>query len=485
MNFLSKIFFVVFVCLAAQSFGQFPNGYTPAKVDSLACVAAMHVLDNRYDQLKAGFDSEYKKQYVELYKLLHESRKEELESGYYFVGDSIQAFLQAILKEIQSSNQGLKAQDVQVLVARSSVPNASTYPDGYIIFNLGLLAQMESEDQIAAVFCHELAHHQLKHGSKSIKKHFDALYSKSGQEKIKEIKKSADDAEALEKAEAYLKAVQFNQKRHSRDHESEADSLALVYLKNTRYKPTEMVCMLQLLDVLDSVRYTPCFQLEQVFHFETYGFKKSWLAAEQTMFSDVKSIAQTNWENDSLKTHPDCKHRAAMIARQLDSRVETIPCGSNQNFARLKSVAALECISANFTFKQADLSLFQTLNLLKQWPNNIFLHAMVGENLNTMHLARKNHRFSDYVLPPKRDLPQEFLPFSRFLNNLSHAELGQLAFRYLDRCPAGYLTDEHFLFTKMLAAKNTMRTRELTELKEMYRRQFPKGKYKLEIAEWK
>ena len=48
---------------------------------------------------------------------------------------------------------------VQLTIVRDPLPNAWVYPHGSIVVHAGLLASMKSEDELAAVLSHEIAHH--------------------------------------------------------------------------------------------------------------------------------------------------------------------------------------------------------------------------------------------------------------------------------------------------------------------------------------
>jgi Zn-dependent protease with chaperone function len=475
------VLFSLLFCFALKTQAQLSSEFTPFGVDTLDKVRSIRSLRTHYETIFGSLPKEYEKHYKELYENLLDYHEHEINHNYYSFEPKVVRYLNRILEEIISKNPGLKDIGVRLLVARSSVPNASAYPDQHVVVHLGLVSAMKNESQVAAVICHELAHLKMKHSHQAIKKHFDALYSKEGKRKIKEISRSGDDSYA--RAEQYLEELETSRTRHSRHYEAEADSLALVYLRNTGYAPQEMIDMLHILDEVDSLRFTPKFDLVRVFGFEGYPFKKGWLEEEQVLFGKAKSVAAQNWENDSIKTHPDCALRAATTLRQLgQQKGGKVNLQGDELFEQVKLFAQYEMVAANAELHNVEFSLFEALNLLKEKPKDAYLHGMVGLQLNTIFSAVKSHRLSEVVLLPRRDLPSEFLPFVRFLNQITMSDAAQLSYRYLDRQEAVCLQNELFLFAKLQAAKNCGRTAEFATLKEAYRKNFPKGKYKENIA---
>jgi hypothetical protein len=56
---------------------------------------------------------------------------------------------------------------VNVKIIKSAIPNASTYSNGTIIINTGLLSVLDSEDELIAILTHEISHFVLDHSVQS------------------------------------------------------------------------------------------------------------------------------------------------------------------------------------------------------------------------------------------------------------------------------------------------------------------------------
>ena len=474
------IFFIFahFYALNAQN----STNYTPLADDIQQKSVSVDKINEQYKAILQGLSSEYKDKYKELYKDMQKEKIKYITSNTYLFNDTIQQYFKGILTEINRGNPSIAPSNLQFYVSRDYSPNALTSLDGSIAFNLSLLANCQNESQVAFIICHELAHKKLQHPARSVRKMFDVLYSKEGQNKMKEIANS--EFNAYDKATEYLQNAVYNNRRHGREYEEQADSVALTFLLNTRYNPQESASALLMLDQIDSLMFTPNFDLIQIFGTPQYPFKKSWIEEEETMFSGGKRVFDGQMNKDSAKTHPSCISRARLMTNYLKNNANQSATNSNQNdatFANIQAKAEFETLIAAYDFDNVDYALFQTLKSLQTKPNNIFLNAFVGQCLNAVYEGQKQHKLSKIVSIPAKTQPKNYLPFLRFLNNMSLSEIATVNYNYLEKQNKNALKDEFFLFTYLTAAKNANKTEVVKAHKSLYLKAFPKGDY-LEIV---
>jgi len=100
--------------------------------------------------------------------------------------------------------------------------NAFCAPGGYIYFCTALIKYLESEDQLAGVMGHEMAHADLRHST-------DALTSQYGLSVLFDIVFGKDKGQLLRVA-AQIKLLQY-----SRENESESDMYSVTWLYHTAY----------------------------------------------------------------------------------------------------------------------------------------------------------------------------------------------------------------------------------------------------------
>lgn len=99
--------------------------------------------------------------------------------------------------------------------------NAFCAPGGYIYVYTGLIKYLDSEDDLAGVMGHEIAHAALRHSTRQLTK----LYGISA---LVAIATGKSEPGMLEQIALSLVSLQF-----SRDHEKEADAHSVIYLCET------------------------------------------------------------------------------------------------------------------------------------------------------------------------------------------------------------------------------------------------------------
>ena len=127
----------------------------------------------------------------------------------------------------------------QVTLVRSEQANAFCLPGGKIVVFTGILPHTKTEDGLAAVMGHEMAHAIARHGSQRL------LRTSLAQTILAGAQFSLTDLEpqqryavmaALGAGAQYGVLLPF-----SRDHETEADEMGLLYMARAGYNPEEAI----------------------------------------------------------------------------------------------------------------------------------------------------------------------------------------------------------------------------------------------------
>ena len=123
-------------------------------------------------------------------------------------------------------------------VINNSVPNAWALPGGKIAINRGLLTELQSEAELAAVLGHEIVHAAAKHGAKGVQR---GLLLQGAV--IAATIAARDQAYAnLAQMGASVGAQLINQK-YGRDAEREADLYGMRYMSRAGYDPQGAVAL--------------------------------------------------------------------------------------------------------------------------------------------------------------------------------------------------------------------------------------------------
>jgi len=103
--------------------------------------------------------------------------------------------------------------------------NAFATPGGYIYVYTGLIKFLDTEDQLAGVMGHEIAHADLRHSTRQ-------MTSSYGVATLLSVATGSAEPGAVQQVLSGLTSLKF-----SRNHETEADTYSVNYLCNTKYDP--------------------------------------------------------------------------------------------------------------------------------------------------------------------------------------------------------------------------------------------------------
>jgi predicted Zn-dependent protease len=127
----------------------------------------------------------------------------------------------------------------EFVVLDSSVPNAWALPGGKIAVNRGLLVELDSEAELAAVLGHEIVHAAARHGARAMQRGILL----QGAVLVAGVAVSGDYAN-LAVGAAGVGAQLINQ-RHGRDAELESDFYGMQYMSRAGYDPQAAVSLQQ------------------------------------------------------------------------------------------------------------------------------------------------------------------------------------------------------------------------------------------------
>ncbi|MFT3682908.1 MAG: M48 family metalloprotease [Ferruginibacter sp.] len=429
---LKQIFsYCLLYLLCTTAAAQPVYNYIPIKDDSLKLLAAKKLITQQYEKDSAGIQDENKKYIVAIYRDRYKSIKELFDDKELISSPEADNYLSAVTSEIINKNPELKKISPRFFFSRAYWPNAFSTGEGTIVFNIDLFTKLQNESQVAFVLCHELAHLYLDHSNKKIHKYISTLYSEEMQQKLKALKKKEyDKKEELDKLELNMAFKHF---RHNRDSESEADSAALGFMKNTSYDCKEALTCLALLDEIDEEKIDIEKLLTNAFSFTDYPFKKRWLQKEDAFFGGISQDDKEKAIEDSLKTHPDCKARIKLLTPAVEQLVNNGKkfLQPEQQFLNLQQLFSFEEVNYCLTGKKISRCLFNTLKLLEQNPANPYLISVTGQCLNEMYSKQKDHRLGTITDLPSPKREKKYNTLLEFIGRLSLLDISSIGYSYL------------------------------------------------------
>jgi hypothetical protein len=271
-------------------------------------------------------DKKAQKKYAEL----SEERRESIISGFEqnnFVRENeISTYLESIAAALQKGNSRLLPRTPLILLDRSDVVNAYALGNDIIVVNAGLLLFVQSREELALIIAHEMAHNVLLHGENSLRETAKRVSSDEYNQSLNAVLDSK--YERYSRLKKIMTTYSVNRSRHTRYHESGADSLAIVLLKHAKIS-FDAAFFLR----LDSVELAMHQKLKDPVkhHFESYklAFDDNWLKQAKGLSSrNYQFKDSSELDADSLKTHPDCGKRYEETKSLSDPGITATPIPS-------------------------------------------------------------------------------------------------------------------------------------------------------------
>ena len=296
-------------------------------------------------------------------------------SGKVLFNDELSQYLQKIAQVLLADEPKLLSQ-LRFYVLKSPVPNAFATHRGTIFVNLGLMARLENEAQLAYILAHEIAHFTHEHV----------------------IKRFVNDRQTQRMWNAsqpgLIGAKLMLQSNYTQDSESEADLAGLNRLARTNYHSGKI---LEVFDILQHAQapYQSLvldWQALQNEYFTGEDLKRWYLSAPLTASrSKNRSVEASGrrgfqWQDDRqqsyLTTHPDPLMRKRMIRQHtVEKQSADLFIVSADDFYLLREVAQHELCHLYLNQAAYFDALYQVLALQKKEGWTPFLELCLSKTL--------------------------------------------------------------------------------------------------------
>jgi predicted Zn-dependent protease len=159
------------------------------------------------------------------------------QGGDYIIDPELTAYVQGIGKRLGAVSDRPEL-PYEFVVLNDSVPNAWAMPGGKIAFNRGLLYELNSEAELAAVMGHEIVHAAARHGAKSMER---GIFLQGAMIAVGIGTQNTDYANLAVGASQL--GAQLVSSKYGRDAESESDYYGMNYMKKAGYDPAAAVTL--------------------------------------------------------------------------------------------------------------------------------------------------------------------------------------------------------------------------------------------------
>lgn len=162
-------------------------------------------------------------------------RAQQSQGGAYVVHEDVSSYVTSVLDQLVNVSDRPHL-PFEVVVLNNSIPNAWAMPGGKMAINRGLLVEMESEAELAAVLAHEIVHVAARHGAKQIERGTFMQIGVLGLGLAVSDQDHQDIIMGAGGAGAMLLTM-----RYSRGAELEADAYGIKYMAAAGYDPEAAV----------------------------------------------------------------------------------------------------------------------------------------------------------------------------------------------------------------------------------------------------
>src|SRR5918993_4762068 len=163
---------------------------------------------------------------------------QQMQGGEYALDPTLTAYVSEVGQKLAAVSD--RQLPYEFVVLNSSVPNAWALPGGKIAVNRGLLRELESEAELAAVLGHEIVHAAARHGALAMQRGLLL----QGALLATQVAAQRADYGSLAVGAASLGA-QLLTMRNSREAELESDLYGMRYMAAAGYDPNAAVSLQQ------------------------------------------------------------------------------------------------------------------------------------------------------------------------------------------------------------------------------------------------
>ena len=305
------------------------------------------------------------------------------QGGDYVIDPELTAYVQSVGNKLAAVSD--RKLPYEFVVLNDSVPNAWAMPGGKIAFNRGLLYELNSEAELAAVLSHEIVHAAARHGAKSM----ESGMLLQGASVLAAAATQNTRYGQLAVGGAQLSS-QLISTKFGRDDESEADKYGMLYMKRAGYDPRAAVTLQETFVRLSQGQKSDFIKGL----FASHPPSDQRVADNQTTLAELGAGGEWGREIYAQKVGHLKATKAAY--ENYDQGVHSLPNDPNKAALLAKQAIAIEPREARFQELLGDVSLAQKNNqaalgfydkAIKMQPDYFRPHVQSGIALN--NLGRK------------------------------------------------------------------------------------------------
>ncbi len=325
-----------------------------------------------------------------------------LTNGNVLYGDEITRYLNDVLDVVLAKEPELR-KEMRIYTVRSDEFNAYTTNNGIIFVNVGLLAQLQTEAQLAYVLSHEIVHYAKKHVRKTI--------DLEAQLRILSRQRGSNADELEKKYYDYSKENELESDREGYER----------FYKKSGYN---FLAPFELMDIM-VYAYLPFDEVP--FDFQTLFTKDFQFEQMEFLKWEGKPITAIENVPDSLSSHPNIKQRRQALKAYATVKKEGADfLVSKERFESARALSRYTCLAQYLSEARYDRAIYQAFLLSEEHNDILFLeqataYAVYGTSVYA------NHNVPMHKITAEVGKEGELSRVEHALKNMMPIELNTLA----------------------------------------------------------
>lgn len=327
---------------------------------------------------------------------IHQGIDQLLHSGSVIYGDEISLYVEAVATNLLKDEPELLSK-LRFYTIKSNETNALSTDQGIIFVTTGLISQLTSEAQLAYVLSHEIAHYTEKHVIETFDWKNNNKYERNRIERLS---------------------------AHTREHEFEADKLALKRYHSAGYSDDEIISTF---DVL-MYSYLPFDEVE----FPRSYYSTDRMFIPESFFATKKYPIKAEEDyNDERSSHPNIKKRKDAALEALSNYNDwgtVINSQGESKFIYIRNLARFESLRTDIIDANFGQALYSVFLLEREFPQSVYLKRMKAQAwLGLSQFKAEN--MESKAIPASSDYEGESAALYFFLKKLNDNAVFSLAIR--------------------------------------------------------
>lgn len=340
-------------------------------------------------------------------------------SGKVLFNDPVSLYVNRVLDELLKDEPKLRS-EIEAYAVKSPAVNAFATDNGIILVNVGLIAHLDNEAQLAYVLAHEITHYRKQH---SLDEYVEQTRIESG----RGVYKGTSVDERL-----------LARSNYSKEKESEADMEGLKLFLKSNYSLDALD------DVFDVLAYSE-------FPYADVEIKKSFFERGHLVLPndywrvDTDSIKPEDDSDDSLSSHPAVEKRREAVQEEIEGksnkgRQEFLV--SEEEFMRVRKICRFESSEQFMQKRQFEAALYNSYLLLQEDSTNQYLQTNAFDALYSLAKYNNAGSVSDVHTAPE-DVTGNSQRLYHLIHKISPAELSLLTLVHGWNLYKKYPDDQH------------------------------------------